>query len=237
LSDAETPTTCKASEQVLEHFYVFPKLPPELRLKIWKFAMPGPRVMKLWKQCLTGSSIGQSEEYVKSAYNIPRTLHATRESRSVALLAYNLAYQNRQELNPFYINFKHDTLFAVNAETLGMVMRGPALQFNGSSVPTQDLVQRLMLGGELGNLKGAAMQLLSQFKKLKSLKLQTQRASSETEPGADLGNMWSNKILRRLRHNNKGALIRWAGYGEMDREFEECKVRLPNLWHCQTNHN
>ena len=237
LSDDETRATSKASRGVLEHFHVFPKLPPELRLKIWKLALPGPRVIKLWKQRLTGSSIGQSEEFVKAAYIIPRLLHASHEARSVGLLAYNLIYEKRQELKPFYFDVKHDTLFAVNVDTLELIMRGPALQVDGSSRHTQDLVQHLMIGGELGNLKGAAMQLLSQYKTLKSLRLQTQRAFWETGPSADLGNMWKNKIVRRLRVYSKGVLIKWVNFGEMNQEFAESKVSLPNVWHCPTNNN
>lgn len=43
-SDAEDDNP---HSEVLEEFTVFPKLPIELRLRIWKFTLPGPRIVQV----------------------------------------------------------------------------------------------------------------------------------------------------------------------------------------------
>lgn len=94
----------------LETFYLFQKLPLELRHQIWRYALPGPRLITLGleKELLIvhidrGDSIKISSRRSShsdkttafskirqtSAPKIPELLHACRESRQLALAVYD----------------------------------------------------------------------------------------------------------------------------------------------------
>jgi hypothetical protein len=66
-------------------FIFFPKLPIELRLKIWELTFPGPRIIEIYKQELC-----RSEYQIEiQANNPPLTLfHVNREAREVASKKY-----------------------------------------------------------------------------------------------------------------------------------------------------
>jgi len=68
-------------------FGAFSRLPPELRLIIWEYARPDPRIVRLLK------SKHSSALYSKTP--IPGILHATRESRAIALKWYQLCFPMR----------------------------------------------------------------------------------------------------------------------------------------------
>ena len=65
-------------------FTVFPKFPPELRLKVWKHALPGPRVVEI-EYC------GAEHEWyspIESQGRPSSLLRANKESREVYLKSY-----------------------------------------------------------------------------------------------------------------------------------------------------
>jgi 2EXR family len=91
-------------------FTLFPELPPELRLIIWKMSIPGPRIVEVrcenpsWN-CFNNQSV------------LPGSFSANRESRAATLKKDNLAFAPlfRQ---PVYFNFAIDTLYFPNYPSL-----------------------------------------------------------------------------------------------------------------------
>jgi 2EXR family len=100
LTDKPNPSAGKiecASTEILEpmefRFSSFPMLPAELRLKIWKLALPGPRIVEV---CYDGSRDSRHEGFIRINTPPPAILHASWESRKVALEKYWLRLGNEE---------------------------------------------------------------------------------------------------------------------------------------------
>ena len=91
-------------------FTLFPKLPLELRLQIWEFALPQPRVIEAYPH---RDDNGQLLDNYASCRAIvvapPAILHTNRESRILAQRTYTLAF-NGPFREPIYFDFQRDTL-------------------------------------------------------------------------------------------------------------------------------
>src|SRR5436190_18405372 len=95
----------------LKSFTLFPKLPIELRLKIWRDSIQ-PRMVKVrydkaHKRC--------------TSFAIPAILHASRESRYVGLKTYQLCFGLENGGGGLYFNYDIDAV-ALNWQSFG---RGP----------------------------------------------------------------------------------------------------------------
>jgi hypothetical protein len=90
-------------------FTPFPRLPKELRLRIWHLAHPGP--------CIVGQIWSSSRRDWIFARNIPSILHACVESRIEFVKGVNkpgnnpLTYQVFDDMRPFYFCYELDTLY------------------------------------------------------------------------------------------------------------------------------
>ncbi|KAL3426258.1 hypothetical protein PVAG01_03049 [Phlyctema vagabunda] len=85
-------------------FHLFAELPIELRLKIWRFCMAGPRILKTTYE----TSLGQ---YVCSTPP-PITLSINQEARAQTLRNYTyLRLTSRGQLAPIPIDFGRDTVY------------------------------------------------------------------------------------------------------------------------------
>ncbi|KAG0646718.1 hypothetical protein D0Z07_6188 [Hyphodiscus hymeniophilus] len=94
-------------QSMFQTFEFFPYLPPTVRVKIWRFALPGPRVIE----------IRYANKQHEFRAPIPIILHVNRESRAVALLDYEIA--TASPLNDLdsalghhyltFVNFRLDT--------------------------------------------------------------------------------------------------------------------------------
>lgn len=83
-------------------FTLFPNLPTELQIKIWRHALPGPRIIQLHYLNGTFSFHGARP---------PTVLHACRTSREVALSVFEPAFTRDGQRAPIYIDLAHDTLY------------------------------------------------------------------------------------------------------------------------------
>ena len=74
-------------------FTIFPMLPAELRLKIWKMALPGPRIVEVYLDRVADPSYGDFR-VIRTNTPPPTLLSVNLESRKVALEKYwlNLNY-------------------------------------------------------------------------------------------------------------------------------------------------
>ncbi|CZT50555.1 uncharacterized protein RSE6_11563 [Rhynchosporium secalis] len=98
-------------------FTLFPALPPELRLMIWKFALPGPRVIALLtREETTTSNPNRNtswkfyDDFKSPASSNPVLLHVNQESRALVLSNYQLTF-DKLLCRPIYLDFAIDALF------------------------------------------------------------------------------------------------------------------------------
>jgi 2EXR family len=99
--------TCCCFHHESQEFPYFSKLPPELRRKIWRHALPGPRVVNfdfIYRP-------RQPMPHFEANYGAPTLLHVCHESREVALESYELLFQSKESSRPaIYFDLKRDTL-------------------------------------------------------------------------------------------------------------------------------
>jgi hypothetical protein len=108
----------------LQVFHLFPKLPAELRLKVWYHTLPGPRELKpkwtsqrnphsmrLYQQFqqLSGSPVSQERTGGPQVAD-PIALRINRESRDLALTYYERRSGTLEPGEGYYIDFKIDSL-------------------------------------------------------------------------------------------------------------------------------
>lgn len=87
-----------ASAMTEDTFHPFPKLSPELRLKIWRSSFPGPRLIR----------ISLIEGHFMSNATIPTGLHVCKESRDETLIFYKLCFAANPSDARIYFNVDCD---------------------------------------------------------------------------------------------------------------------------------
>jgi hypothetical protein len=103
-----------------KQFVFFLRLPPELRRIIWWFSIPGPRTVTIFSQKEAyvtnedGHAACNPSISAKSNSKPSALLHATRESREIALKSYSLSFKEHLNQRPVYFRFSTDTLYMEN---------------------------------------------------------------------------------------------------------------------------
>ncbi|KAK2062852.1 hypothetical protein LY76DRAFT_504911 [Colletotrichum caudatum] len=103
--------------RVLRNFHFFPTLPVELRLKIWNFNLPPPRVVPIrcGAKSLTFASSAEpprpSTSGCTSYAAVPVNLHVCRESRHEALASYRLSFGMTRNPGQIFFDNAHDVLY------------------------------------------------------------------------------------------------------------------------------
>ncbi|KAK6954133.1 hypothetical protein Daesc_004095 [Daldinia eschscholtzii] len=108
-------------------FNKFNQLPPELRIKIWQYAMPDPRTVVVKSPYSGQKQTPRSlEEGILDSYSqgeawysntqIPALLHVNAEARYEALKHYRLSLGVGGLQPRIYVDFSRDTLFFGNSE-------------------------------------------------------------------------------------------------------------------------
>ncbi|KAG4441394.1 hypothetical protein IFR05_003151 [Cadophora sp. M221] len=99
--------SCQTKPCRLRVFKFFPKLPFELRLIVYAYALPPPRFVELQT---SDSQKTQSRQFSKSP--IPALLHATAETRrAMRALGYKLSFGTELHPPQTWFNFSHDYLY------------------------------------------------------------------------------------------------------------------------------
>ncbi|KAG4433699.1 hypothetical protein IFR05_010808 [Cadophora sp. M221] len=97
-----TDTVVSPIETGLPSFACFQKLPFELRLMVWGFALPGPRVIRLKPAANKSYDFVISSEIATSSIKVVTTIsgviHAVHESREVSLKHYSIAFEDHPKL-------------------------------------------------------------------------------------------------------------------------------------------
>jgi 2EXR family len=90
-SKIETLSGSLVTTGTIGQFIFFPKLPMELRLKIWTLALPGPRIIEIYQNFNIGIRFGNE---IQANNPPPALFHVNREAREVASKKYMKLYNN-----------------------------------------------------------------------------------------------------------------------------------------------
>ena len=117
--------------------FPFLELPQEIQDLIWRFTLPGPRVVPI---------LNKEKFYgLTSPCAPPITLHICQASRDIALKSgYELAFCTSKHAAPIYFNFGIDTAYIDSPELFGDIV-GHGEQ-RSSSLPSASRIKRLALG-------------------------------------------------------------------------------------------
>jgi hypothetical protein len=126
-------------EKIAPEVKVFPilELPQEIQDLIWRFTLPGPRVVPiLHKEKFHG---------LTSPCAPPVALHICRASRDVALKSgYEMAFRTSKNAAPIYFNFALDTAYIDSPSLFGDIVSHGEPRF--SSLPSASRIKKLALG-------------------------------------------------------------------------------------------
>jgi len=187
----DTQLDLSAKEQVSDEaeqpegdFILFPELPPELRNKIWKLSMPGPRIVRIKHDPRDMYAVELNEIDLAAGRNpwwrakaiagpVPALLHVNREARSFVRQHYKLFFHNQTQGRPIYFNAALDTLFLGGAD-LNRAFYGRKME-SYMTIPedemkhmydTENQVRLLALSSGLLWSYEAHVRVLSRFTKL-----------------------------------------------------------------------
>ncbi|KAH6720208.1 hypothetical protein BKA61DRAFT_569890 [Leptodontidium sp. MPI-SDFR-AT-0119] len=160
-------------------FTLFPKFPLELRLMVWKEALPGPRMIGfLAKGSDESSATITGKTFQRPAPSDPVILFVNHESRSVSLSTYQLAFHHRLP-KPVYFNFSEDSVFFPNvrgllAFTLGYLKAAKRLQMVKEVFAENQAMKKIIVGCRTGLIWNPSLEIIrtlvcTQFKTLSSL--------------------------------------------------------------------
>ncbi|PMD45792.1 hypothetical protein L207DRAFT_617601 [Hyaloscypha variabilis F] len=109
-----TKSKVASSALVTSEFTLFPKLPKELRDHIWDSALPGPRILKVWREYSV--LVRRGRQWARLPCDIDDSriatplLHVSQEARAAALRRYEPAFNHLLVGGPAYFDFKRDSL-------------------------------------------------------------------------------------------------------------------------------
>jgi hypothetical protein len=124
-NNGKESSAASISDEAIEpvgSFTYFPKLPAEIRLKIWKDALPEPRVIRIQLKFETRQprNEGQKKKPQVSRFVASRPspvgLRVCRESRIEALKEYQIGFPTKTSPAQTYVNYNLDTFVL---DTLG----------------------------------------------------------------------------------------------------------------------
>jgi hypothetical protein len=88
----DTEEDIASQRRPLKHFSLFPDLPTELRLAIWRSILPPPRLFDLQKECLR---IFHARRSRHPQAHLPIALRINRESREETFRHYDIVYVHK----------------------------------------------------------------------------------------------------------------------------------------------
>jgi hypothetical protein len=122
-----------------ETFTKFPDLPSELRREIWKYLLPGPRVIIIAGPPRTSYRRIEGRCFV-DGIKTPELLHICQESRDFALERYRLSFGPHLS-SPVYFDFSSDVLLLDNEKVLSMFFE----RSNGSITSEVTMVKTIAI--------------------------------------------------------------------------------------------
>ncbi|TAQ85659.1 hypothetical protein B7494_g6021 [Chlorociboria aeruginascens] len=152
-------------------FHPFPRLPIEIRLKVWKNALPGPRIITLKCVDFVQMYMQYQEKKFRTVYSVitdtktPVVLHVNQEARYEGSKVYTLDFGFWILCGPIFFDFNRDTLHFEDVYSLRSFLVGE-LDASQSEIEDEraylyENLRHVMLGGDL--LPGFAYDELFRF--------------------------------------------------------------------------
>jgi hypothetical protein len=116
---------------------MFSRLPPELKLMIWSFAIDTPQLVQF--ACDGGPD--PTEDFLRVNYTVPALLHVCRDSRAQALKSYTPILETTFSY-PLYFNYKVDYMLV---EGLGSLHLFEELSLQAHARKELDAVENVVL--------------------------------------------------------------------------------------------
>lgn len=193
-------------------FHPFPKLPLELRIKIWVFAANEQRTITvqeddIWTTC-GDNSVLTTRGVKHNAHSVPTVLHTSYEARSAARRHYELYVNPRFKNKGFYINFASDTFAILSCGALLSLYGGLEETQTSWQADVLELEHKLEFLGLRTWTGGfyrpsALMEILQRFWRLKEFLI-----------SALCKNHWSNRSLNQRRAEVEKELgDGWGAFG------------------------
>jgi 2EXR family len=186
-------------------FERFPKLPPELRIRVWKL-VPEARIV-----VVRFDRDGRKHCH-KFAASFPAILHACQESRHEGLKMYHRAFDSKWALNGVYFNFKTDTLCMLNWAYLSQK------QFFIRKIKSNDLGQIESVALRAGHASFGLAGTVYKFPALKEAIYMDVYGDSHEEMkscSSAEGSLHSIKEVLESNSGNKG-LCQWLQMSQME---------------------
>jgi hypothetical protein len=183
-------------------FPKFPLLPAELRLTIWEFAIPEPRVIRYTSRTYREYNRWYHASIYRLEHTIPGILHACYDSRIEALKRYKVALLVDLS-RPVYFDFERDTLEFGDFEALEAFSKLNT-KFNGSTLEA-DRIRTLAITLESRMQPHHFKLICSNFGELEELKVREQSSrieyywwsGSTGSPGRWIPDIKSLKVIER----------------------------------------
>lgn len=196
-------------------FPAFLNLPSELRLKIWTYLLPGPRILPIRFSRTTQSYITPSAP--------PALLSVSSETRSLFLSHYTLLQLNPNYDSTIYIDFALDTLFFEHEDC----SPGGDLAADLRICEFRDRIERVAIDAHLWEiLRLFRYDALSEIRCLTGLKnvaLVLRRGDEDADEG--LGYFTGNEIRfeRCLQSQDRLRRMFFEGPGTVEQEISQCR--------------
>ncbi|EPE29431.1 hypothetical protein GLAREA_00591 [Glarea lozoyensis ATCC 20868] len=181
-------------------FHPFMRLPSELRIKIWRYNFPGPRVVAV--------RYARGQNRYVSDRAPPVLLHVSSESRSVFLSTYEALILSPSHDSSVFIDFERDTLFF---DHLNCSPRGD-LALDLASSPQRDKIIQCAIDAQLWEvLRVFRHDSMSEIRFLRNLKTvalvlrhdhDRLRQSRTSNHGAVYVQVDSDTVASEIRHVN-----------------------------------
>jgi hypothetical protein len=106
-----------------KRFTLFPKFPKELRVMVWKQAIPGPRIVEITRSFRHRPGSTNREFQLKARTTIPAMLHVNSEAREIAQKIYKPLFKKvlghaiyfNPDIDFFYIINSHDFMHLIRS--------------------------------------------------------------------------------------------------------------------------
>jgi hypothetical protein len=210
-------------------FKLFTSLPSELRINIWKQALPAPRIVpvrysRAFRQYTSGSAP-------------PSLLHVCQESREVFLKSYEKLLLSKKYESSIYIDFTHDTIFF---DSLDCSPEGDLAYDLGTCIQSDRILSCAIdaqLWGVLRVFRSDALSEVRQMRNLRTIALVLPMDNNEAQAykgdrsgsSTVLFEMDSNLVPAEIRHEHWYVQnLRW----ELSHRLEEWGHSIPSaeLW-------
>lgn len=217
-------------------FTLFSLLPTELRLKIWGFCLPGPRIVGLkytYSPFDTShrSSHEQAMRGCTSPTAFPNILHTNREARHEALLYYTLCFNITHGVAKIFFNTAIDVLyfgpkggyldsFKQFADASSMVSKSELVKVKRLAVH-EDLFSQSNEHVSSTRIKEFWEYVSRKFRNVEEVVIVTKAERSRSDPGGVLEDLEREGLARRIERG-----LKFVGRGNAWKAPSWCVIPL-----------